>query len=326
MIHLAYVEMCSILAPLIIGALVWRLKWYKPVQYRYAFAETFKRIHKVVGNYQKQTLCLVRGLVLLLLMLLVSRPQLVDEQSKVLVEGIDIALVIDVSGSMQVQDFQDDDRSRIDVAKAEAARFVQKREDDSIGLVVFARDAVTRCPVTLDHALLRDIIYELQIGTIDPDRTMLAMGMVAGVNRLKASTAKSKVMILLTDGEPSEEDMDMGRAIEAARAFGIKVYTIGIGNEEDRLYMHPFYGPVRAPKVNKELLVRIAQQTGGRYFHVKSAHDMRMMYDVIDELERSSREHKKFKRYHELVAYFGLAAFCLFSVEIILSTFAWFAL
>lgn len=324
--HCAWMIIWYITIPLFLGALLWRFFWYKPVRYHYALAEHLSKMAATTSFLQKYGLTFLRAISLFLLMILAAQPQLVDERSQVQVEGIDIVMVLDMSGSMQLRDFTDDDRSRVQVAKDEAIRFVQKRYDDAIGLVVFAREAVTRCPLTLDHTLVKSVLYDLQIGIVDPEKTMIATGIATAVNRLRSSTAKSKIMILLTDGEPHEDDIDMDFAINAAKSFGIKIYTVGIGSEEERLFMHPFYGPVKSPKVNKDLLTHIALQTGGQYFHVQSASDMRLMYDMIDTLERSSKEHARFKSYKELLIPFGMAAFMCMALEVICSTYIWFAL
>lgn len=325
-IHFAWMVIWYGTVPLFLGALVWRFFWHKPVRYHYTLAEHLSKMAITTNFFQKYGLVLLRTISLLLLMILAAQPQIVDERTQVQVEGIDIVMVMDMSGSMQLRDFTDDDRSRVQVAKDEAIRFVQKRQDDAIGVVVFARDAVTRCPLTLDHTLVKSVLYDLQIGIVDPEKTMLATGIVTAVNRLRASTAKSKIMILLTDGEPHEDDMDINFAINAAKSFGIKIYTVGIGSQEERFFMHPFYGPVKAPKVNKDLLTHIALQTGGQYFHVQSAHDMRLMYDMIDTLECSSKEHARFKSYKELLVPFGIVAWICMALEVICSTYIWFAL
>ncbi len=268
----------------------------------------------------------MRSLVLIVLAFLIAKPQLVDSRSNVNVEGIDIVLVLDVSGSMQFQDYDDDNRSRFDVAKAEAIRFVQKRKNDAIGLVIFGKDAVSRCPLTFDKPMLKSVVDEMEIGTIDPDGTMLITAMIAAVNRLKHSKATSKVMIALTDGEPSEGDMDPSVAIEIAKKLGIKIYTVGIGSEEEQLLMHPLYGVISKPKVNKELLTQVAHSTGGQYFMAHNARDMRNIYDTIDALEKTEQETPVYSALYDVFIPFVFFLIGMVLLELLLSSFVWFAL
>ena len=191
---------------------------------------------------------------------------------------------------------------------------------------MFGKDTVSRCPITSDKLLLKEVVQELKLGDIDSDGTMLITGMVTAANRLKHSSSKSKIMILLTDGEPSEGDMDPSIGIDVAKKLGIKVYTVGIGSEEERVFMHPLYGLVAKPKVNKKLLEHIASQTGGRYFMAASAGDMRSIYDIIDKLETTQHEVPIFSAYYDLGVPFVVVIFGLLFVELLVSTFVWFAL
>jgi len=268
----------------------------------------------------------MRSLVLLLLAFLIAKPQLVDSHSKLKVEGIDIVLAIDVSGSMQIQDHKDDQRSRIEIAKAEAIRFIEKRDNDAIGLVIFGADAVSRCPLTLDKTILKKMVYDLDIGVIPPDGTVISTALVTAVNRLRSSKAKSKVIILLTDGEPSQGDMPVPIAIDVAKKLGIKVYTVGIGSDEERSFMHPLYGPIVLPKVNSELLTKISAQTGGQFFMARSAKDMREIYDKIDSLERTEIEAPVFSNFLDIFVPIVWFICAVLMLELLLSSFIWFGL
>jgi len=263
--------------------------------------------------------------VLFLLALLVAKPQLVDSRSNIMVDGIDIMLVLDASGSMQYQDYSDDERSRFEVAQEEAIRFSKKRTNDAIGLVIFGKDALSRCPLTLDKKIITDMVSGLKLGDIDPDGTMLATAVVTAVNRLKHSSAKSKIMILLTDGEPSPGDMNFSAAIEIAKKFNIKVYAIGIGTDQEGYVMHPFYGMIPKPKVNSALLQQIARETGGVFFMAQDEHDMRHVYDTIDQLERTKHEAPLYSRYIDLVIPVLLLCIGLLFLEQLLLSFVWFS-
>jgi Ca-activated chloride channel homolog len=297
----------------------------KPVIYRYSLGSTLKK-KNIISHFHKKAFYFLRFLILLLLALVVAKWQLVDSRSKIPVSGIDIVLVLDASGSMQFRDYDDDQRSRFDVAKAEAIRFIEKRDQDALGLVLFGKDTMSRCPITFDKQLLKDVVEELKIGFIDSDGTMLITGIVTAANRLKSSQSKSKVMIVLTDGEPSEGDMDPSVGIDIAKKLGIKIYTVGIGNEQEQMIMHPFYGVMAKPKVNKDLLTKIASQTGGYYFLARNASDMRRIYDKIDALEKTEHEVPMFSLYYDLLTPFIAIIIGLIFCELFLSTYVWFGL
>ncbi len=300
--------------------------WRKKTKYRYSLGASLKRASLASTHPHKKIFWTLRFLTLVILALLIAKPQIVDSRSNIQVDGIDIVLVLDASGSMTLNDLEGDDRSRFEIAKHEAIRFVQRRDNDAIGLVVFANDALSRCPITSDKNIVCNMIRELQIGDIDDRGTLLATSMVTAANRLKHSRAKSKVMILLTDGEPSPNDMNSETAIEIAQKLGIKVYTIGVGSDQESYILHPFYGRVPKPKVNAQLLTEIAQKTGGQFFMAYQAADMRKIYETIDQLERTKHETTVFSKYYDLFAPVTLALMGFISIELLLSTFTWFSL
>jgi Ca-activated chloride channel family protein len=297
----------------------------KTVVYRYSLGQSLKK-KNITSFFHKKFFYFLRFLVLLLLALAIAKWQVVDSRSKVPVSGIDIVLVLDASGSMQFRDYDDDERSRFDVAKAEAIRFIEKRHSDALGLVLFGKDTVSRCPITFDKQMLKEVVDELKLGVIDSDGTMLITGIVTAANRLKHSQSKSKVMIVLTDGEPSEGDMDPSVGIDVAKKLGIKIYTVGIGSEQEQVFMHPMYGMVAKPKVNKDLLTKIANQTGGHYFLARSAADMRRIYDKIDALERTEHEVPMFSLYYDLLTPLAGVVMGLLFCELFFSTYVWFGL
>jgi Ca-activated chloride channel family protein len=259
-----------------------------------------------------------------LLVLLIAQPQLIDVHSKVSVDGIDIVLVLDVSGSMQYPSSARDKRSRFHIAQDEAIRFIQKRNNDAMGVVFFGGEVVTRCPLTLDKHVLEHIVRDVKIGDLDPNKTMLASGMMAAVNRLKSSKSKSKVIILLTDGEPSQGDLSLNTAIEITKKFGIKVYAIGIGSEE--LVSNNFFQIFTVPKVNETLLQQIAKETGGQCFMAHNAEDMRAIYDTIDQLETIRHEAPVFSSYYDFFIPGIFLLIALVLLELFLTTFIWYSL
>lgn len=306
-------------------ALLYRIRFGRSIVYRFPLVD---RLHlgQQARTISGPLIVVMRTSALALLMFLMARPQIVDADSTVHVEGIDIILALDFSNSMQLFDDLNDRRSRIDVAKTEAISFLEKRDNDQIGIVIFGQDAVTRCPLTLDKLLLKKIISELQLGVINPDGTVIAKGIVTALNRLKNSHAKTKIIILLTDGDPTPElDIPMSEALSVAKQLGVKIYTIGIGGEHGGLLQDPIFG-VRAVgfRMNKELLDVIARETGGMAFEAKKPEDLARIYSTIDQLEKSEYETTMYTNYYDIFVPFLSVATLLLVAELIMSTFVWF--
>jgi Ca-activated chloride channel family protein len=269
---------------------------------------------------------ILRCLTLLFLIFLIARPQWVDRRSRVNVNGVDIALTLDVSGSMRVFDSLQDKRSRIDVAKQEAARFIKKRIDDPIAIVIFGADAVCICPLTLDKTILQSIIRKIKLGTINPRGTSLATGLATAVNKLKHSKAKSKIIILLTDGKPTPETekVTVETALTIAKKLKVKIYTVAIGNKQGG-YVTSAFGMVQQiqDSVNEDLLKTIARQTGGEFFRANNPQEMKKIYEKINRLEKTTYETNLFSRYYEAFYLFiWIIIFLIFS-ELILKLFVW---
>lgn len=314
----------SLLCIIFLGMLLYHF-YAKAIVFKHSLV-SFIRVKQLHKNHPfKFILRSIRFVVLILLALLSSELQLVDNRSRLAVQGIDIMLVLDASGSMQIDDMGRAELSRFDCAKQEAIRFINNRPNDSCGLVLFANEVLTRCPITQDRYLLTSIIKDTQLGDISSDGTLLSSGIIAAANRLKNSKAKSTIMIVLTDGEPSQQDGDPSLAIQVAKELGIKIYTIGIGSEKAQFMMHPFYGPVQIPKVNVELLTRFAKETGGEFFLTNNEQGIREIYQIIDKLETTEREQNYFDRYYDLLFPLGFSAFCLYCLEIIVSATGWFS-
>lgn len=308
-----------------IALFLWYIIAYKKhVVYTFPLTTYLKENnHARVSQWVRYISPLLQTLVLLMLALVLAQPRTVDVRSKINVEGIDMMVVLDVSGSMQICDDEHDPRSRLIVAKQEAIKFIEKRIDDPIGLVIFAHGAVSRCPLTLDKKILKEILDDIDIGVIDPAGTVLSLGMMMGANRLKNSASKNKIMIVLTDGTPSVEDVPIENAVAIAKKLGIKIYTIGIGYDGVRYIADPFRGMQAVPGVNKELLHAIAQQTGGRYFEAKHPQDMKKIYEAIDALEKTEYQTHIFTKYNDLYQFFLGGALLLLLVELI-SSLLWF--
>jgi Ca-activated chloride channel family protein len=218
-----------------------------------------------------------------------ARPQELAAGRPLTTSGVDIVLALDASGSMKAEDFQP--RNRLEVAKQAAARFVEERASDRLGLVTFAGEAVTQAPLTLDHEAVQGSIERIAIGGL-VEGTAIGTGLATAVNRLRVSDAKSKVVILLTDGVNNAGQIDPLTAAETAEALGVRVYTIGVGTTGEAPYLldDPRFGRryVRVVvRIDEEILREIAARTGGRYFRATDPEALSQVYAEIDRLERS---------------------------------------
>lgn len=225
-------------------------------------------------------------------------------------KGIDIVMAIDVSNSMLTQDFEP---NRMEVCKTLAATFVEQRTADRIGLVTFGGAGLTQCPLTIDHVVLSEMIQQLQAGILG-DGTAIGMGLATAVNRLKNSVAKSKVIILLTDGANNAGSIGPNDAAELARNLGIKVYCIGVGSNDFALgpTQKTLQGELlfgyRRSDLDEEQLQYIANHTGGLYFRAQNGKELAQIYQKIDQLEKSKLEATVFQKYTDLFYYPALAA------------------
>jgi Ca-activated chloride channel family protein len=327
LIHFANSSFLYVLLPLILIAAGIKWKFPRSLVYRYPLAGVLKMNQWASRHPFRTIFYFLRMSALILMAFLIAKPQLIDSRSKVHVEGIDIVLDLDVSESMLIIDDVNDKRTRLEVAKAEAVRFIERRENDAIGVVVFGNEAVSRCPLTMDKNMLRSMVKELEIGIIDPSRTKLATAIIMAANRLKKSQAKSKIIILLTDGEPSPEDTNPEIALEVAKRMGIKIYTVGIGGDKEGYIRHPLYGMIPVTShLNKELLQKIASETGGQFFEAKKSGDMRQIYDTIDSLERTTIETNAYQNVYDYFMPLLWAVVILLMLEVILSSLVWFSL
>lgn len=253
-----------------------------------------------------------------------AQPRLAHDKEVVKGEGIDIAMVLDISGSMRALDFEPDDR--LGVAKRTIRDFVAGREHDRISLVVFAAKAFTQCPLTLDYGVLTGFLDEVQVGLID-DGTAIGLGIATGVKRLARSEAKSKVVILLTDGVNNVTTVDPLTAADAAAALGVKVYTIGVGKEGLAPYPvdHPILGRRYTQietRIDEDLLRQVSARTGGRYFRAQSGEGLEEIFGLIDQLERTEIETIVYTNYSSLAHWWILAGLVLLLLETLLSASA----
>jgi Ca-activated chloride channel family protein len=269
-------------------------------------------------NFLRPLLFVFRILTLCCLIVALARPQTRNDEQLVNGEGIDIMLCLDISGSMLAQDFTP---NRMEAAKNVASEFIDNRPTDRIGLVIFSGEAFTMCPLTTDRNVLKSQLFQVRSGLLE-DGTAIGSGLATGVDRLRNSPSKSKVIILLTDGENNGGLIDPNTAKEIAKSVGVRVYTIGMGTEG--------YAPVpvqtpggvvmQREKVNidEKLLTQIATETGGRYYRARDNESLSNIYKEIDHLEKSKIEVSSIRRYTEQFFPFALAAAIFLFLELLL--------
>ncbi len=252
-----------------------------------------------------------------------ARPRSGTEYREVKSEGIDIMLALDVSSSMQAEDFKP--HNRLYVAKEELKKFIHRRVNDRIGLVVFARYSYTQCPLTTDYGVLINFVDRVDFGVVE-DGTAIGMAIANGVNRLRESKGEegSRIMILLTDGDNNAGEIDPITAANLAAAFGIKIYTIGAGKPGNAMfpYQDPLFGKryvYQPTRIDEETLKQIAEKTGGKYFRARSGDELEQIYGLIDNLEKTEVEIAEHIQYEELFHYFVFGGLFLLMLEILLA-------
>lgn len=275
----------------------------------------FRKDYVQWRHYVYNGLYVARLLAITLLILALARPQTSLSRQSVNVEGIDLVVALDISGSMLAQDFRPD---RLEAAKEVAMEFIDGRPNDRIGLVVFSGESFTQCPITTDHAVLKNLFKEIKSGMID-DGTALGDGMALAISRLKDSKAVSKVIILLTDGVNNMGSVDPLSAAEIAKLYGIRIYTIGIGTMGYAPYpvQTPFGIQLQQMKVeiDEPLLVKISAMTDGKYFRAQNITKLREIYREIDKMEKTRIDVTEFRKKKEEFLPLVLIAFLLLALE-----------
>lgn len=279
--------------------------------------EAFNKTPKSSKYFFKHLSFAFRIIAIILLIIALSRPQQTDSWQNISTEGIDIVLAIDVSGSMLAEDLKP---NRLEASKKVATSFISGRPNDRIGLVVFSGESFTQCPLTTDHAVLINLLREVKSGMIE-DGTAIGMGLATSVSRIKDSKAKSKVIILLTDGVNNMGDITPLTASEIAKTYGIRVYTIGVGTIGEAPY--PFQTPFGKQyqnikvKIDEPTLKQIAENTGGEYFRATNNKTLKDIYNKIDKLEKTKIAVKEFRKKHEVFLQFAILALALLLLEFI---------
>lgn len=329
----AHKWMFWVLGPLF---LVWLAAWFflpwLAHKRRKAAAVQFSNIRSLQRLRPSKTLVLrrlfqaLRLVTVGLLMLAMARPQTGRTQTQVRTEGIDIVLAIDTSGSMQALDLDadkriSDRRHRLDVVKEVVDKFVEKRDNDQIGLVVFGSEAFTQCPLTLDHGIVATFMERLEIGMAG-DGTAIGSAVGTAVKRLKESEAESKVVILLTDGRSNAGSLSPTKAAEIGATFGVKIYTIGAGTlGQAPFIVDSLFGKqvvYQDVEIDEKTLREIARITGGKYFRAQDTKALEQIYAEIDELEKTEITMSSYMEYNEQFRWFVIPALALLLIEIVL--------
>jgi Ca-activated chloride channel family protein len=266
---------------------------------------------------------LLRLLAFTLLVIALARPQTHNSWKNETVEGIDIMLAMDVSTSMLAEDLEP---NRIEAAKKVAAEFIADRPNDNIGLTIFAGEAFTQCPMTIDHAsllsLLQNVRTDIAARGLIEDGTAIGMGLASAVSRLKDSQATSRVIILLTDGSNNRGDISPMTAAEIAQSMGIRVYTIGVGTNGTARYPLMVGNRVQyvqiPVEIDTETLKSIAQTTNGNFYRAKNEDELREIYHAIDQLEKSKIDVQRYSRRYEAYQQFALASLIVLVLEVLL--------
>ncbi|MBP6609507.1 MAG: VWA domain-containing protein [Paludibacter sp.] len=298
--------------------------WYLKEMYK-SDASLQISSHRNIQQFRKSTKIrlihvpfVLRTLAILMLVLALARPQASNSWRTENTEGIDIMLALDISGTMMAEDLKP---NRLQASKDVASEFILSRPNDNIGLIVFAGESFTQCPLTTDHAVLVNLFKGVDYGMIE-DGTAIGLGLANAVNRIKDSKSKSKVVILLTDGSNNRGDIAPITAAEIAKSFGIRVYAIGVGS----------YGKVNIPvqtplgiqyqqmdsEFDEKSLQEIAAMTGGNYFRATNNNKLRSIYQEIDKLEKTKINVKEFSKKNEEFYLFALLAFIFVFAEVLI--------
>ena len=313
-----YLWLLTLLVPMI-GYYVWRTL-QGGAAIRISSVAGVVRAPKTVRYYLRHLPFALRAAAFALLVVALARPQDVEQNVRTNTEGIDIMLAIDVSGSMLARDFKPD---RITAAKEVAGSFIADRYGDRIGLVAFAGEAFTQSPLTTDQSTLQTLLARIRSGLIE-DGTAIGNGLATAINRLRESEAKSKVIILLTDGVNNRGEIAPLTAAEIAKAQGIRVYTIGVGTEGMAPYPAiDMFGNIafvnQKVEIDEKTLTAISDMTGGKYFRATDKAKLKAIYDEINQLEKSKVEETEHVSYHELYLAWVLAALGLLLAEFLLA-------
>lgn len=322
---------------LLLLLLVPLLAWLKgkrgdPPAFIYSSVQLVRGLFNVTRSRAGRFLAILRWLAVALLIVALAQPRLTRSETKVTASGIDIVVALDMSGSMVSEDFEVRGKrvSRFEMAREVLKKFIDQRPNDRIGLVVFASQAFIGTPLTLDHDFLLQDLDRLQIGAIDQNRTAIGSALSTAVNRLRDLKAKSKIVILMTDGQNNAGKVAPLTAAEAAQALKVKVYTIGVGMRGQApmpMGRNPFTGEMMYQwvpvDIDEDTLQKIADSTGGKYYRADNTERFQAIYAEIDKLEKTEKEMKKFTQHRELLSWFLFPGIGLVLIESVLRHTFW---
>jgi Ca-activated chloride channel family protein len=302
----------------------------EPPAFVYSSVQLVRGILNITPAKSGGFLSALRWLALMLFIIALAQPRLTKSETKVSASGVDIVVALDMSGSMISEDFEvrGERVNRFNMARAVLKHFIDKRPNDRIGLVVFATQAYISTPLTLDHDFLLQNLERLQIGVIDENHTAIGSALATAVNRLRDVKSKSKIIILMTDGQNNSGNIAPLSAAEAAQALKVKVYTIGVGMR-GMAPMPVYFGGRRVGErmqpvdIDEDTLQKIAQRTGGKYYRADNTARFQAIYAEIDKLEKTEKEIKKFALHRELFAWIITPGLSLVLLEILLRHTAW---
>ena len=299
----------------------------KPPAFVYSSVQLVRPILNVTRSRSGAFLSALRWLTLALLIFALAQPRFTRSETKVSASGVDIAVALDMSGSMVSEDFEVHGKrvNRFNMARDVLKKFIEKRPSDRIGLIAFATQAFIAAPLTLDHDFLLQNLERLDIGSIDPNQTAIGSALSAAVNRLRELKSKSKIVILMTDGQNNAGKVAPLTVAEAAQSLHVKVYTIGVGMRGQApmpMGRNPFTGEkmyqMQPVDIDEDTLQKISDMTGGKYYRADNAKKFQEIYAEIDKLERTEAEVKKFAHHQELFAWMISPGLVLLLLEILL--------
>ncbi len=306
-----------LLVPLLIGWSLYRNK-NRAIVWRVSTTEALRKFPVPLKVKWRPLLQMLNALTLVCIIIALARPQRTNVSESIDSNGIDIVLSLDISGSMLAEDFKP---NRLEAAKRTAAKFVLERPADRIGVVIFSGESFTLCPVTIDHNVVNEQLNGIQSGMLQ-DGTAIGMGLATAVDKLRDAKGKSRVVVLMTDGVNNTGLIDPQTALEIAKAFKIRVYTIGVGTHGEALY--PIQTPYGTQKkmlpvqIDEPLLRQISKETGGRYYRATDNTSLQHIYDEINQLEKTKVEVNAYKQYSEAFFPFAFAAIALLMLELLL--------
>ncbi|HEX5399737.1 MAG TPA: VWA domain-containing protein [Verrucomicrobiae bacterium] len=307
------------------------LAWLKgrrgvPPAFVYSSVQLVRGMQNITRSRPGRFLAALRWLALALFIVALAQPRQANSHTEVRASGIDIVVALDMSGSMISEDFVVNGQrvNRFNMAQSVLQGFIDKRPNDRIGLVVFAKQAFIAAPLTLDHNYLQENLDRLKIGTINSDATAIGDGLITALNQLRDLKAKSKIVILMTDGQNNSGKVDPLVAADAAAALGVKVYTVGIG-ERGTAPMPVFMGGQKVGyqnvpvDIDEDTLKKIAEKTGGKYYRADNAEKFREIYAEINKMEKTEAVINKYTQYRELFPWVASCGLALLLLELILA-------